>query len=254
MGLVDHRRSRFSPWTVVRRRHAVSGSHWVHLRPLAPATSAKLGLAAATAVAVLGCVLVFHSVATRERSVGQMVAVQSSSARAPGPGAIPPPVLSSGATPSGFAASTTTADPSPTLIDTGKPTTPQHGAPAGPRPTVAATSAQATTPTSAGSTGSGGVEVSGQVACTSGRPVVGVWVQADAGSGFASRKGLGDGSTSDYWYWLSTPEPYALHVGCGGSPSSWAVAVYSSVVGGTHNSFDCVDVSTNSGYGKCFLR
>jgi hypothetical protein len=102
--------------------------------------------------------------------------------------------------------------------------------------------------------GSGSVEVSGQVACTSGRPVVGVWVQATTGSGFASRKGIGDSSTSDYWYWLPTSEPYALHVGCGGSPSIWAVAVYSPVVGGTHNSFDCVDVSTNSNYGTCIPR
>jgi hypothetical protein len=101
---------------------------------------------------------------------------------------------------------------------------------------------------------SGGVEVTGQVSCDSGNSVEGVWVAAATGSGWASWMGLGNGSTSDYWYRLPEGEPYALHVGCGGSPSSWRVANYTPPVGGTHNSFNCQDVPGKPDYTTCTLR
>jgi hypothetical protein len=98
------------------------------------------------------------------------------------------------------------------------------------------------------------VKVSGQVSCVSGKSVKGVWVQAAKGSGYSPWKGLGNGSTSDYWYTLPVHESYSLHVGCGGTTASWAVSDSTPVVGGTHNSFDCVDVPGQSGYGTCRLR
>jgi len=36
--------------------------------------------------------------------------------------------------------------------------------------------------------------------------------------------GLGNGSTSEYLFWLPVNEPYLLHVGCGGSPAKWSTA------------------------------
>jgi hypothetical protein len=94
------------------------------------------------------------------------------------------------------------------------------------------------------------VEVSGEVTCLSGNSVEGVWVQAGAHSGFAPWQG---GSTSKWWWWLPQGESYSLHVGCGGTQASWAVAVYTPVVSGTPNSFDCIDIASDAGYGTCYV-
>jgi hypothetical protein len=96
--------------------------------------------------------------------------------------------------------------------------------------------------------------ITGQVSCVSGNSVEGVWVQASRGSGFASWQGLGNGSTSDWWFTLPATESYSLHVGCGGSTASWKVATYSPTVSGGHNSFNCFDVAGAAGYGTCRLR
>ncbi len=101
---------------------------------------------------------------------------------------------------------------------------------------------------------SGPVKVHGQVTCSSGKSVEGVWVEAAKGKGFSPWKGLGNGSTSDYWYTLPTSESYSLHVGCGGTTSSWAVSTQTPTVGGTDNSFYCIDVAGQSGYGTCYRR
>lgn len=101
---------------------------------------------------------------------------------------------------------------------------------------------------------SGPVKVSGQVSCSSGKAVKGVWVEAAKGRGWSPWKGVGDGSNADYWYTLPTSEQYSLHIGCGGTPSSWAVAVKTPSVGGTHNSFNCFDVPGEPGYGTCRPR
>jgi hypothetical protein len=65
---------------------------------------------------------------------------------------------------------------------------------------------------------------------------------------------LGNGSTSDWWYKLPVSEAYHLNVGCGGSPSNWAVTAKSSTVTGGHNSFNCYDISTAANYTQCILR
>jgi hypothetical protein len=96
--------------------------------------------------------------------------------------------------------------------------------------------------------------VTGQVTCESGQSVEGVWVSAAAGSAYASWQALGNGSTSDWWFTLPQEESYSLHVGCGGSPPSWAVATYTATVSGPHNSFNCQDSPGASGYGQCETR
>jgi hypothetical protein len=121
-----------------------------------------------------------------------------------------------------------------------------------PRPAAKRVPAPAPAPAPAPTTTA--VKIGGQVSCTSGRSVEGVWVQAAKGSGFAPWKGLGNGSTSDYWYTLPVSEPYSLHVGCGGTQANWGVALYSPTVGGTHNSFNCIDVAGRPGYGTCVKR
>jgi hypothetical protein len=88
----------------------------------------------------------------------------------------------------------------------------------------------------------------------SGNSVEGVWVQASDGAGWAPWQGLGNGSTSNWWYTLPENEAYSLHVGCGGTPASWAVAVYTPTVTGSQNSFNCYDVAGQANYGTCDLR
>jgi hypothetical protein len=102
------------------------------------------------------------------------------------------------------------------------------------------------------------VEVSGDVTCLSGNSVEGVWVQADVDSGFAPWQGVNVsgkafGSTSKWWWRLPRGESYSLHVGCGGTQANWAVAVYTPVVSGTPNSFDCIDIASDAGYGTCYM-
>ncbi len=110
------------------------------------------------------------------------------------------------------------------------------------------------TPSPSAKPSGGSVEVTGQLSCTSGRPVEGVWVQAGSGSGFAAWKSVENGADADYWYSLPKSEPYALHVGCGGTKATWAMTAYTPQENGTHNSFNCIDVSGQSGYGTCLLR
>lgn len=130
------------------------------------------------------------------------------------------------------------------------------GAPAAPRSANVASPWAAAPPRSAAShpAAVAPLAISGEVSCVSGHSVEGVWVQAARGSAFAPWRGLGNGSTSEWWFTLPRSEPYALHVGCGGTTASWEVADYSPTVSGAHNSFNCIDVRGESGYGTCRLR
>jgi hypothetical protein len=122
-------------------------------------------------------------------------------------------------------------------------------------PSKAAATAKATaTANSTAAPTTTSFKVTGQVSCESGKSVEGVWVQASDGPGYASWKGLGNGSTSDWWFTLPKDESYSLHVGCGGSTSSWAVATYSPTVTGAQNSFNCYDVAGEANYGTCVSR
>ena len=54
-----------------------------------------------------------------------------------------------------------------------------------------------------------------------------------------------------YSYTLPHGGEYSLHVGCGGTTSSWKVAEYSNFHGGTVNDFSCYDESSSSLYTYC---
>ena len=98
---------------------------------------------------------------------------------------------------------------------------------------------------------SGPFKISGSVSCISGNGVEGVWVAAGSGAGWSPWQGQGNGATATFWYTLPKKESYSLHVGCGGSPSSWKVATYSVTVSTAVNNFACDDVPGQANYGTC---
>lgn len=85
--------------------------------------------------------------------------------------------------------------------------------------------------------------VSGVIECLSGRPVVGAWIQAQDGSGWANRKVVSSkGDVVVFWRDLPHAESYAVHTGCGGSPDNWASRNYSPFVDSSeHPIFACQD-------------
>jgi hypothetical protein len=93
--------------------------------------------------------------------------------------------------------------------------------------------------------------ISGSVACMSGGGVQGVYVEAAKGAGFSPWTGQGNDSTATFKYTLPVQESFSLHVGCGGTPSSWKVACYSVTVSTAFTDFACDDISGQAGYGTC---
>ena len=69
--------------------------------------------------------------------------------------------------------------------------------------------------------------ISGTVDCTYGNNAeVGVWVNAASGTdNFASWHTNSNGGI-DYSYTLSQASSYDLHIGCGGTTSSWGITMY----------------------------
>lgn len=137
--------------------------------------------------------------------------------------------------------------PAPPAVGSAKPT------PGGGKP-VPQSSARGSSGSASHSAAVTSVMADGQVSCTSGHPVEGVWIAAGRGSGWASWQRLGNGSTSNYLYTLPRPESYAVHVGCGGSPASWKVAANSGNVPAGRHSFNCVDSPGEQGFGTCELH
>lgn len=134
--------------------------------------------------------------------------------------------------------------PAPTATPTSTTTIPAS---------TASTTAGPSVPIAVGSAAAR-LAVSGQVTCTSGKAVEGIWVAAIDGAGFATWTGVGAGSTASYHYTLPGAEPYSLHVGCGGSTSAWDIADYSPQVTASQNSFACVDVVGAAGFGTCAVQ
>ena len=94
------------------------------------------------------------------------------------------------------------------------------------------------------------VNIGGQLTCSSGKSIEGVWVSTTNGSGYAPWQGLGN-NVSKFWYTLPESEPYSVHVGCGGTQQYWAVACYGPQVTNPSDSFECFDVDGASGYETC---
>jgi hypothetical protein len=161
---------------------------------------------------------------------------------APSPGAtIPLPVVASPSH-AAVAVQTSTTHAAPVLQPTPSvvPTSPASTAPV----TITTPSPEVTSTAATG--------VSGSIQCQS-TSVEGVWVQsANGGSGWApwvSSAANPDHAT--YSYTLPHGGEYSLHVGCGGTTSSWKVAEYSNFYGGTVNDFYCYDESSSSLYTYC---
>jgi hypothetical protein len=61
-----------------------------------------------------------------------------------------------------------------------------------------------------------------EITCSSGAPVVGVWVEAErGGSGFSERPSGGTANTGPYLFNLEFGGAYHVNVGCGGSRQDW---------------------------------
>ena len=99
------------------------------------------------------------------------------------------------------------------------------------------------------------VGVSGHVQCTSGAPVVGVYVETGTSvQGFASFDAAQSRSVASFAYSVPSDHPYSVHVGCGGTPSAWATDNRSDDVMGAVHSLVCADgqaVAEHSHYGVC---
>lgn len=97
-------------------------------------------------------------------------------------------------------------------------------------------------------------QISGTVSCVSGHSVEGVWVQAAQGSGYSPWQGIGNGSTSRYWYTLPSTLSFSLHVGCGGTTAAWGISLSTPLVPGPVANFTCHDVAGSAGYGDCDVQ
>jgi hypothetical protein len=104
------------------------------------------------------------------------------------------------------------------------------------------TRAAAPAPTTAPPPANEAVTVSGYIECQS-QSVEGVWIQAaNSDSGFAPWWPSADNPDyATYQYTLDSGGQYAVHVGCGGTQDTWAVATYSDFFSGPVNDFYCYD-------------
>ena len=218
--------------------------------------AAKRVIIAVTAVAVAGGACV---------GIGAMVAGQHSPQHSPGGAASSLAAVQ--ATPLSHATSTTSPRPSadasrsPAHIGHSvTPAPPVTQAPPSPIPVTViqappsqapATHAPVRQPSASPTPKSGPFDISGEISCISGQPVVGVWIAAAKGSGYSPWQGQGSGSTATFWYTLPATESYSLHVGCGGTGSDWQVATYSGTVTSADNNFACDDVTGQAAYGTC---
>jgi hypothetical protein len=88
------------------------------------------------------------------------------------------------------------------------------------------------------------VELSGQVRCTSGARVVGVWIEApkgDAGWAETTTASTGQSQTAYRHRLRYGAHSYSLHVGCGGNAQDWAVGTKSPYVHYKNHDFQCND-------------
>jgi serine/threonine-protein kinase len=99
--------------------------------------------------------------------------------------------------------------------------------------------------------GGGPYTVTGQLSCLTGNAVVGVWVQADVGKGFANWQLVAGGKATQYWYQLPEPESFSLVVGCGGTQQDWQVSAKVDGISERIASFSCDDKAGTADYAEC---
>lgn len=222
------------------------------------------GAVIAVAVAVVSVVAVSGGSSSPNKPVLGAAAATGSSASVAdaGSGYSPPPGFTYSARPGQPSAPVSTAhtspspppvaDPPPSGVTSSQPAS----NPAPPAKTV--TKPPASSPASAAppstSKAPSQYQISGTISCVSGSSVEGVWVQASQGSGYSPWQGIGNGSTSRYWYTLPSTESFSLHVGCGGTTAQWGLSLSTPLVPGPVANFTCHDVSGQSGYGDCDVQ
>lgn len=113
--------------------------------------------------------------------------------------------------------------------------------------TITAPVVVAATPASAATT------VTGTVYCDDNANVEGVWVVAPSGvSGWAAMDHSGGTVQRVGWsYGNTNGGSYSLHVGCGGTPSNWAVPAVSGTLTGSGHALTCYSDAGTPLYGKC---
>ena len=108
---------------------------------------------------------------------------------------------------------------------------------------VASLAGQVAMTTPASASGAGSVNCS----YNSETNIVGVWVQVTNGtSGWASRWNNGYGGNYYSYYEIDNGKSYSLHIGCGGTPSSWHKTYYTGSRTGYHDwvcsqAYGCVE-------------
>jgi hypothetical protein len=80
------------------------------------------------------------------------------------------------------------------------------------------------------------------VFCTSGNPVVGVWIESrSGGSWFAQRGDTGSAAVVRYTFRQKFTDPYQVRVGCGGNQQQWGLTVASSFSNRAYRRLACND-------------
>jgi len=85
------------------------------------------------------------------------------------------------------------------------------------------------------------IDAAGKVVCASGAPVVGVWVETEAGDSGWAKLSDANGGEAMYSYRLRFGGRYQLHVGCGGTATAWGSSNFTPFVDGGEHSFTCLD-------------
>jgi hypothetical protein len=82
------------------------------------------------------------------------------------------------------------------------------------------------------------------VSCASGNPVVAVWIESRPGGSRFARKGESGRSTDTRFTFRQTfTGPYQVRAGCGGTPEQWGVTVWSAYDDRPYRRLACDDLT-----------
>lgn len=96
--------------------------------------------------------------------------------------------------------------------------------------------------------------LTGSVMCTSGAPVVGIWVGQERSwlyPGHWADRQTTNGKT--YYNSVVSTERYYLHVGCGGTPQNWKLSTTTGFITADRNNFVCQDRDDDPRVGLCLI-
>lgn len=88
------------------------------------------------------------------------------------------------------------------------------------------------------------VGVTGKVRCSTGQPVVGVWVQSRRQGGSYAKVRRGEDGWFTYNGWAIANHSYRLHIGCGGQPGDWRSESRTQQVKAVNLTLSCDDSPT----------